>query len=578
MGVRVLGTETQSRMLDLLDQAYHVSEDVDRLDALLESANNYLFEDQKNAVVTKNLPFFADLDPHLEIHINRLEDLIARQAGQDKLGLSIEHHAQLILSSEGRVLTANTKAQNLLDGMPNAFLDNLPLSFDSLTALREILKEISAGVQNLERIVYLQIETDTPQNAFGFCRAVPVGQEKTGLHISLSYFDWSPAIFKSLQNALALSDSEGLVLQGILNGQNHKEIAQARHRSVDTIKTQAKAILRKAGCAKMTELAHLCTSIAYVIGLSETLTLDQTSHDNWITPRKNLHMLSVPDGRTLAYYEYGDPKGQPVLFIHGFFQGPFFLDNMIRGFLTNGFRVIAPSRPHFGYTSQPAPKKDYDTTTCADAVTLVNHLDLGANIIITAHHGGASHAFRLAKQIEQQVYGMMLIGAGIPLNAEHIRFMTKQARMMSVASRHAPSVVKLIATMGMKTYRKKGMQAFFEDHYAPSECDHPCIHDPEIQPKLSEGMFHLVQQGAEAFVHDGRSQMADWQDDLKAVDCPQAWVHGRHCHLMGAKFVADYVRSNTNHTIEILDDAGYNILYQDPARIIEALCALARRD
>ena len=28
--------------------------------------------------------------------------------------------------------------------------------------------------------------------------------------------------------------------------------------------------------------------------------------------------VDLPDGRVLAFREYGDPKGEPVLFLHGF--------------------------------------------------------------------------------------------------------------------------------------------------------------------------------------------------------------------------------------------------------------------
>ncbi|MDQ7018551.1 MAG: alpha/beta hydrolase [Robiginitomaculum sp.] len=570
-----MSADTQSKMLDLLDQAYSVTEDSDRLDALLESAHRYLFEDQQNAIIAKNLPHFADLDPHLESHISRLEDLIERRVDDEKLGLSIGHHGQMIINNKGMILTVNSQAKALLSGAAEGYIDKLPLSHDSIHALRDIIAEITVGVQRLERVIYLQIETDTPRSAFGYCRALPISEDEVGLHISLSYFDWSPAIFASLQSALGLSESEGLVLQSILMGHSHKEIAQRRNRSVDTIKTQAKAILRKARCTKMNDLVHLCTSIAYVIGLSERTVPAVQKGSDWTTPRQGLHTLSLPQGRTLAYYEYGDPKGVPVLFIHGFFQGPYFLDGMKSAFMKSGLRVIAPSRPHFGYTSAPLRRHGYNATACEDVIELINHLNLKDRMLIVTHHGGVSHAFRLAKRIEGQLTGMVMIGAGIPITSEHIRFMTRQARMTSVASRHAPSVLKLIATMGIRTYRKKGVQAFLEDHYSPTPFDRPCIHDPLIQPNLYEGMFHLVEQGADAFVHDGRSQLADWTEDFKAVHCRQIWLHGRHCHLMGAHFVADYVRSHSNHSVEILEDVGYNILYQCPDRVAQSISEAA---
>jgi pimeloyl-ACP methyl ester carboxylesterase/DNA-binding CsgD family transcriptional regulator len=570
-----MGKKTQNQMLDLLDQAYQAADNPEQLDALLESANAYLFADEKNAVIADNLPHFADLDPHLEKHISRLESLIEQRTDKQSPGLSLGHHAQMVLSKNGRVLTTNALARNLFGDAPQTYIDDLPLSYDSVLALKGLIREITAGIQYMERVIYLKVEMETPRPVFGYCRAIPISADNVGLHVSLSYFEWSPALFNNLQQALDLSDSESLVLQGILKGQSHKTIAQTRNRSLNTVKTQAKAILHKAGCTKMNELVHLCTSIAYVIGLSNNAVSQKKNEIAWVTPQQNLHRLALPDGRTLAWYEYGDPKGKPVLYVHGFFQGPFFLDALKQGFLENGLRIIAPSRPYFGYTSAPKRPADFLATTCEDMLALMHHLNLQEKILVAAHHGGVSHAFRFAKRIEGKLAGMVMLCAGIPITTEHIRFMTKQARMTSVASRHAPSVLKLIATMGIKTYKRKGIQAFLEDHYSPTANDRLCIYDPVIQPKIYEGMFHLIEQGADAFVHDGRAQLADWTADLKAVTCQQHWIHGRHCHLMGAHFIDDYVRSNTNHGVEIIEDAGYNLLYQRPDCILEAICNAA---
>ncbi len=566
-----MGTETQSKMLNLLDQAYQVTDDFDHLDALLDSASSYLFEDQQNAVVAKGLPHFAELDPFLETHINRLENLLAQHMGDEKQGLTLGNHAQFVLDRTGRVITANEQARALLSGGAGAFFDALPLSPDSMVVIRDLVREIAAGVQGLERIIYLQIGAEDLHSAFGYCRAIPIDADNTGLHISLSYFDWSPAIFHNLQNALDLSDSEGLVLEGVLQGLSHQQIAQSRGRSINTIKTQIKAILRKAGCSKMNELVHLCTSIAYVIGLTDIEAPTGQVSQDWVTPKQGLQTLALEGGRTLSYYEYGDPSGRPILYWHGFFQGAYFPDTMKRDLLRGGFRLIAPSRPYFGYTSGPDENHDFDTTTCQDALALVEELGLGERLLIVAHHGGVSHAFRFAHMIENRLSGMVMVGAGIPLTPEHIRFMTKQARMTSTASRHAPSVLKLIATMGIKTYRKKGIDAFMNTHYAPAPLDHKSLDDSAILSKLHQGMFHLVEQGADAFVHDGRSQLADWTSDFKAVNCRQSWISGRHCHLMGAHFVEEFVTSNTNHPVEIVEDAGYNVLYQCPERIMDKI-------
>ncbi|MCF6275052.1 MAG: alpha/beta hydrolase [Robiginitomaculum sp.] len=563
---------SQNQLLDLLDRAHRASDDGEQLDQLLESANAYIFEDHANAVITKGLPHFADFDPYLERHVARLEAMIEKRSDENSAGLSLGHHAQIVISDKGQILTSNSLAKLLLSEQTKGYIEHLQISLDGLSAIREILTEVRAGVQNLERIIYLQTEEDSPRSAFGYCRTIPVGTEQTGLHISMSFFEWSPALYKKLQAALDLSNSEALVLQGVLNKQSYGEIAKERNRTVDTIKTQAKAVLRKAGCARMDQLAHLCTSIAYVVGLAEANTPIALVQPAWVSPRISMHELEMPDGRTLGYYEYGDPKGKPILFIHGFFQGPYFSDDMKRQFLQNNLRVIAPSRPLFGVASKPAKNLDYNQTTCTDTKALLAHLDISEKVVIAAHHGGSSHAFRITKMLGDQVKGMVMIGAGIPIHKEHLKFMSREKRMISAAARHAPSVLNLIITIGLKTYHKKGIQSFLLDHYAPNQIDMDCLENPEMNKLICDGMYHLFEQGRQAFLYDARIQMEDWSEDLTGVNTRQHWLAAKHCHLMGPDFVEKAVAKHSNHPVETLEQAGYNILYQQVDRIIETLC------
>lgn len=562
---------SHNQLLDLLDRAHLASNDVEKLDKLLESANSYIFDDHKNAVITKSLPRFADFDPYLERHIKRLEEMLELRADKESAGLSLGHHAQIVVSDKGQILTCNSLAKQMLDAQSKSYIDHLQLDLDSLTAIRELIDEIRAGVLNFERIIYLQTDEDMRRNAFGYCRALPIGNEQTGLHISMSFFEWSPAIFKNLQSALNLSNSETVVLQGVLHKQTYTQIAKERNRTVDTIKSQAKSILHKAGCSRMDQLAHLCTSIAYIVGLSEAISPNLEQSTEWICPRQNMRTLDLPKGRKLGYYEYGDPKGTPVLYLHGFFQGPYFLDEMKRQFLRNGLRVIAPSRPSYGVTSAPQKAQDYNLTTCEDTKYLMNHLGIEDKFLIVAHHGSGPHAHRIARLMGPQIKGMVFIGAGIPIQTEHLKFMGREKRMISAAARHAPSVLNLIVTIGLKTYKKKGIQSFLREHYAPNPVDMTCLNIPEINKLLCDGLYHLFEQGREAFIHDGRVQMEDWTEDFNAVSVRQHWIVGRHCHLMGAEFIEEAIGQQRKHPVEILENAGYNLLYQEPECVSERI-------
>lgn len=560
----------------MLSKAYSAADDFTKIDALMDDMSGYLFEND-DQTISKNLPRHSGYDPHLELHIEQLNKLMSKPTNDDRMGLSLVDHAQLVLSPDGRVITANSHAHALLNDTFFDDIDNLPFGFETSQKLNELLKEISAGVQNLNRIVYLQIETEHRQQAFGYCRAIPIGNDLTGLHISFSYFIWSKEILKGLEAALGLSRREGLVLQGVLNGDSRMEIAAKRKRSVGTIKAQANAILQKSGCANLNELAHLCTSIAYVIGLSEAQ-VEQSRKENLVeTPRQSLHILPVEAGRELAYYEYGDMNGQPVVYFHGYNQGPFFLDEMKLKFLKDGLRLIAPSRPNFGYTSPPVTHKEYAKTVTSDMLALFKHLNLNENIIILSHHEGNGFAFRLVKEIGQKVKGMVMMGGDIPITNEHLPYMSKQVKMAAVALRHAPSIMRMLVVLGVKNYRKHGINALMNKSYFDLGVrgeDLALIDDNIIRPILIEGVQHMLEQGPDTFMLEGQARMLDWTTDFNEADCQQYWLQGKHCPIIQAQAVKNYVNNKTNRSVNIIEHAGYNILFQAFDLIIEKVITM----
>lgn len=564
---------SQNKILDLLSKAYSAADDFAKIDDLMEDMSGYLFEND-DQTISENLPRYSGYDPHLELHIEQLNRLMSKQNNDEQMGLSLVDHAQLVLSHDGRVITANSHARALLNGTFFGDIDELPFGFETIKKLNELLKEISAGVQNLDRIIYLQIDAKQKQQAFGYCRSIPIGNGLIGLHISFSYFVWSSEILKGLEAALGLTTREGSVLQGVLNGESRLEIAVRRKRSVGTIKAQANAILQKSGCANLNELAHLCTSIAYVIGLSEAQAKQSKIESLLETPRQSLHMLRVDEGRQLAYYEYGDKNGQPVVYFHGYNQGPFFLDEMKLKFLKHGLRLIAPSRPSFGYTSPPLSHKKYAQTVTSDMLSLFKHLNLNKDVIILTHHEGNGFAFRLVKEIGQKIAGMVMMGGDIPITNEHLPYMSKQVKMAAVALRHAPSIMRILVVLGVKNYGKHGINALMNKSYFDLGLrgdDLALIDDKTIRPILIEGLQHMLEQGPDTFMLEGQARMIDWTQDFNAVNCQQYWLQGEHCPIIQAQAVKNYVNGKTNHSINVVEGAGYNILFQAFDLILEKI-------
>src|SRR5262245_1351194 len=99
-------------------------------------------------------------------------------------------------------------------------------------------------------------------------------------------------------------------------------------------------------------------------------------------PEQTDNRLTLVDGRTIGWAEFGDPAGFPVFYFHGWpgsrFQGERFDD---AGWVV-GARVIAPDRPGIGLSSaQPGRRLlnwPADVAELADSLGIEQFAIVGA--------------------------------------------------------------------------------------------------------------------------------------------------------------------------------------------------------
>jgi pimeloyl-ACP methyl ester carboxylesterase len=118
----------------------------------------------------------------------------------------------------------------------------------------------------------------------------------------------------------------------------------------------------------------------------------------WEYPAKGKTM-QLPSGRTLGYHTYGDPKGTPLIYLHGSIatglMGESEADVKIAKSL--GFHLIAPDRQGIGLTSPNETQEIIDYPQ--EVLALADHLALDEFRIMTVG-GGTGYALACAKYID----------------------------------------------------------------------------------------------------------------------------------------------------------------------------------
>ena len=128
--------------------------------------------------------------------------------------------------------------------------------------------------------------------------------------------------------------------------------------------------------------------------------------------------LFYHDGYQLAYFDEGDPAGEPVLLIHGFASTAcvnWVYPGWLRTLGDAGYRVIAIDNRGHGASDRPHdPEAYYPSLMAGDAAALLTHLGIDQAHIMGYSMGARISAF-LAIEHPDRVRSLVLGGLGIGL-------------------------------------------------------------------------------------------------------------------------------------------------------------------
>lgn len=120
-------------------------------------------------------------------------------------------------------------------------------------------------------------------------------------------------------------------------------------------------------------------------------------------------MVSLETGPKLHYVETGDPKGQPLVLLHGW-PDSWFTYSLVMALLPERLRAIAIDQRGYGDSDRPARGyaiRDFG----ADVVAVLNALDIERATIV-GHSFGSFVARRVAIANPERLARLVLIGSG----------------------------------------------------------------------------------------------------------------------------------------------------------------------
>lgn len=353
----------------------------------------------------------ADAPPEATAMLARLPGL------EEASGISPPELGVVLLGPSGAVVGANPAGEavfrhrlGVIESRGLTFFN--PANHEALADARRRL----ADPQARQVIVkFVQARDDDPHFAYVTpVSAAPAnlllgldGAERAALAIIFPALEASDHLWRSLRDSFGLTPAETRLAARLKDGLTLKEAAEDLGVSLNTVRNQLRAVFEKMGLSRQSDLVRALAQLGALTSSLQpapAITVRATESGAQDTaPPVLSHRL--PDGRNLAYRDYGDPGGRPCLLFH---QGlgssllPRGSDALARDL---GLRILVAERPGTGRSDPPADLSF--AGVAADMRHLTDTLGHG-RVRVAAFMYGAPFALAYASAMGRQVDHVLL--------------------------------------------------------------------------------------------------------------------------------------------------------------------------
>jgi pimeloyl-ACP methyl ester carboxylesterase len=269
--------------------------------------------------------------------------------------------------------------------------------------------------------------------------------------------------------------------------------------------------------------------------------------------------LTVPDGRTVCFAEWGDRDGFPVFALHGTPGGRLNRSPDESRYVAAGARVITYDRPGYGRSDRLPGRSVVDCV--ADVAAIADHLGIG-RFSVTGGSGGGPHSLAVAARLGDRVvrarcsvgvapYGLPDLDffAGMdPLNVREFSWaLAGEAQLV-------PELEAELRAMGERVAEDPTM--FIGDDWQLDEADRAVMARPEVAAVTRESTEELVRGGVWGWVDDDLAFLKPWGFDLAEIGVPVEVRYGARDVLVPAAHGAWLGRNVPGASVVVEDESG----------------------
>src|SRR5436189_2580600 len=269
-------------------------------------------------------------------------------------------------------------------------------------------------------------------------------------------------------------------------------------------------------------------------------------------------VVQLYDGGIVAFEEYGDPTGTPVIFCHGWPSSRTMAQLADEPARALGVRIISPDRPGISGSSMQLDRKLSDWPSLVER--LADDLELG-EFRILAISGGAPYAYATAVAIPERVRAIAIVGGVIPF-AELKGFKGLQPfyRWLLTFYRHRPQLLRRLFWLARPFLSFRApirLRPLLLKMLLLRPCDAASLRDDAAFEAIFESQRRAWRGSVGGVLVDARIYAEPWGFAIEDIRVPVRLWHGKQDRAFSSHLAEGVAKRLSNCNARFIDDAGH---------------------
>ena len=287
-------------------------------------------------------------------------------------------------------------------------------------------------------------------------------------------------------------------------------------------------------------------------------------------------VVQLHDGGVVAFQEYGDATGTPVIFCHGWPSSRTMAQLANEPARALGVRIISPDRPGISDSTMHLDRKLSDWPSVIER--LVDDLGLG-DFRILAISGGAPYAYATAVAMPERVRAIAVVGGVIPFaELKDCKGLLPLYRWMLTFYRNRPQLLRQMFRLAQPFLAFRApirLRPLLLKMLLLRPCDAASLRDDAAFEAIFESQRRAWRGSAEGVMIDAQIYAQPWGFTIEDVYVPVRLWHGIEDRAFAVRLAEEIANRFPNCKARFIQGEGhYSLPIRHMHEILEDLISV----